>query len=161
MNASGTELLRVWLITLRTVLSHFSEIHGCKHSHVCLSMRTRAERWIRNANIPYGLSILKWPLRLSSRLATINLIRFKWVGWPIRHLEFETVTYQRHNNLHRALNCRLIRPEVKNNSRQGVHCSPAHRKTEQDSFTSSESVSKLSRQGHIFTSRSSQHEVLK
>ena len=83
------------------------------------------------------------PLRLSSRLATINLIRFKWVGWPIRHLEFETVTYQRHNNLHRALNCRLIRPEVKNNSRQDVHCSPAHRKSEQDSFSSSESVSKL------------------
>ena len=147
MNASGTKLLRVWLITLRTVLSHFSEIHGCKHSHVCLSMRTRAERWIRNANIPYGLSILKWPLRLSSRLATINLIRFKWVGWPIRHLEFETVTYQRRNNLHRALACRPIRPEVKNNSRQGVHCSPAYRKSKQDSFTSSESVSKLAGKG--------------
>ncbi|WP_220400425.1 hypothetical protein, partial [Bacteroides caccae] len=61
--------------------------------------------------------------------------------------EFETVTYQRHNNLHRALSCRLIRPEVKNNSKQGVHCSPAHRKSEQDSFTSSESVSKLAGEG--------------
>ena len=61
------------------------------------------------------------------------------------------MTYQRHNNLHRALNCRLIRPEVKNNSRQDVHCSPAHRKSEQDSFSSSESVSKLAEKKIIVT----------